>query len=230
MNARWPVTRHRWPTADWPRCCRLVQLGRVVIVIVVIVVGLGRGVGALHGDRDLNVAPEFLGQCRGDEGTQPVLEVVLHPLVGGGDQGGVLDETEGPGLAQPGSLIGADRVVETTDCGGPDSREIGAVVHEPCSTFRRSCGPMPCVAWRCPPDPAGRFAWRNGTGARQSTDLYTTCERFERWLVGVLISPPAELNSGHLLPTSGRGVSGRGSESPPVRLIDRPCGPSRRLG
>ena len=43
-----------------------------------------------------------------DEGAQPGLELFLDELVGGGDQGGVLDQAEWPGQPQPGTLMGFD--------------------------------------------------------------------------------------------------------------------------
>ncbi len=44
----------------------------------------------------------------GDQGPEPGFELFLDELVGGGDEGGVLDQAEGPGQPQPGALMRLD--------------------------------------------------------------------------------------------------------------------------
>src|SRR5260370_555408 len=65
----------------------------------------GRGV---DGHRELDVAAELAGERVGDQGPEPGFELFLDELVGGGDEGGVLDQAEGPGQPQPGALMRLD--------------------------------------------------------------------------------------------------------------------------
>jgi len=64
--------------------------------------------GRVDGDRELDIAAEFLGQGLGNQGAQSGLQLLLDELVRGGDQRGVLDQAERAGELQPGPLVRLD--------------------------------------------------------------------------------------------------------------------------
>ncbi len=89
--------------------------------------GVDRGI---HRDGQLDVAPEQFGQGLHDHRPQPGLEDVLGEIVGGSDQGGVLDEAQGPGQLDECLLLRREAAVgEAGDRLGPHGGEITGRIH-----------------------------------------------------------------------------------------------------
>jgi hypothetical protein len=110
------------------------QRDRLVLPVVVIDRGVAGGrlvrLVRVDGDSDPDVSTEFLGEDGRDERAEPVLEIVLGEVVRRGEQGGVLDQAERPGEADPRLLLRTDRrIIETGPNPVPDGHEFGAVVH-----------------------------------------------------------------------------------------------------
>jgi len=90
----------------------------------------GLFVAVLNGDGDAYLAAELVRQRRGDERAEAVLQVVLGELVRGGEQCGVLYQSERTGKSNPGSMVRSNCVViESPDGACPHFAEVGAVVH-----------------------------------------------------------------------------------------------------
>src|SRR5215472_1249514 len=85
-----------------------------------------RGRRRVYRHRELDAAAELPGQRVGDEPAKTGLELLLDELVGGGDEGGVLDQAEWSGQPQPSTLMRLDL-------------EIGELLQGPRPHLRKVC-------------------------------------------------------------------------------------------
>src|SRR6202035_5136005 len=132
--------------------------------------GSGRGV---DGHRELDAAAELPGQRVGDEAAKPGLELFLDELVGGRDEGRVLDQPERSGQPQPGTLMGFDlEIGEFLEGPRPHLRQvrlahrvftsrphmrINSLIHRLCTPHSAPCPDAagPLCGWPAPPRPLG---------------------------------------------------------------------------